>query len=99
MWTDWRTTSDYDASPEEETLDLSMGEDIAFISGYSGDDNGYTFSLQAETSSGRHWGPFGNQSGLLASLRSSPPTSSGLRLHHLSGDQSVLNKIIRWLQL
>ena len=100
MWTDWRTTSDYDASPEEETLDLSMGEDIAFISGYSGDDNGYTFSLQAETSSGRKWGPFGNDrnaSGI--SLRSSPPTSSGLRLHHLSGDQSVGNRILRWLQL
>ena len=96
MWTDWRTTNSGRAGQEEETLDLATGEDITSISGCSDDYNGSTYSLQAETSSGRQWGPYGNHSG---SLRLSPPTSSGLKLHHLSGDQSVLNKIIRWLQL
>ena len=100
MWTDWLTTSDFDADgtsgQREETLDLATGEDITSISGHSGDTYGFTDCLQAETSVGRQWGPFGNDS---LSFRSSPPTSSGLRLNHLSGDQSFNNKIIRWLQL
>ena len=103
VWTDWRTTSDFDADQGERTLDLATGEDITTISGYSHDNDGDTLSLQAETSAGRQWptwGPFGYHSGNSDnSLRSSPPTSSGLRLHHLSGDQTVGNWIIRWLQL
>ena len=98
MWADWRTTShDGDVNQEEVTLDLATGEDITSISGYSDDDNGLTRSLQAETSAGRQWGPFGDHRD--RSLRSSPPTSSRLKLHHLSGDQTVGNKILRWLQL
>ena len=100
MWSDWRTTSGGDAYKEEETLDLGTREDITSISGCSWDDNGFALSLQAQTSAGRQWGPFGNHSGASGiSLRSSPPTSSGLRLHHLSGDQSEDNPIIRWLQI
>ena len=96
MWADWRTTShDGDVNQEEETLDLATGEDITSISGYSDDDNGLTRSLQAETSAGRQWGPFGDHRD--RSLRSSPPTSSRLKLHY--GDQTVGNKILRWLQL
>ena len=99
MWTDWRTTSFGDAGQEEETLDLATGEDITSISGYSEDGGGNTSSLQAETSAGRQWGPFGDHRD--RSLRSSPPTSSssGLRLHHLSGDQSKNTWILRWLQI
>ena len=96
VWTDWRTTGYGAADKEEETLDLATGEDITSISGRSDDYDGSTYSLQAETSSGRQWGPYGNHSG---SLRLSPPTSSGLKLHHLSGDQSRGSWIIRWLQL
>ena len=102
VWTDWRTTSNGDAD-QEETLDLSTGEGINYISGYSDDTNGTTYSLQAETSAGRQWGPFGDHSAGYGHggkrLCSSPPTSSGLRLHHLSGDESEVNWIIRWLQL
>jgi len=92
VWTDWRTTGYGAADKEEETLDLATGEDITSISGCSDDYDGSTYSLQAETSSGRQWGPYGNHSG---SLRLSPPTSSGLKLHHLSGDQSRGSWIIR----
>ena len=102
VWTDWRTTSFGDAGQEKETVDLATGEDITSSSSYSEGYNGITYSLRAETSAGRQWGPFGDHSGYYydvysgSSLRSSPPISSGLRLHHLSGDQSVLNRIIRW---
>ena len=97
VWSDWRPTDDSDAV-QEETLELRPGEDITSVSGYTYDATCFTYSLQAETSAGRQWGPFGNHSGNYdISLRSSPPTSSGLRLHHLSGDQS--EGILRWLQL
>ena len=101
MWTDWRPTIDHDDAGEEKNLELATGEDITSISGYNYDNDGYTYSLQAETSSsGRQWGPFGQHFGNSnISLRSSPPTSSGLRLHHLSGDQSYAIMILRWRQL
>ena len=101
MWTDWRIPGGGVAGQEEETLDLATGEDITSISGYSDDDNGLTRSLQAETSAGRQWGPFGDHSAGYGGKRlcSSPPTSSGLRLHHLSGDQNYASMILRWLQL
>ena len=99
VWTDWRTTSGGDAYKEEETLELATREDITSISGCSWDDNGFALSLQAETSAGRQWGPFGNHNDAsVISLRSSSPTSSGLRLHHLSGDQTMDNRILRWLE-
>ena len=99
VWSDWRATSTNIAGPEQ-TLDLATGEDITSISGYSGDTYGSIYSLQAKTSAGRQCGPFGDHRanpGYI--LCSSPPPSSGLRLHHLSGDKSKDNKIIRWLQL
>ena len=100
VWSGWHTTSIGDqAAGREETLVLASGEEITSISGYSEDyHDGTTYSLQAETSAGRQWGPFVDQSNFGGRLRSSP-TSSGLRLHHLSGDQSRGNWIIRWLQL
>ena len=99
MWSDWHTTNGV-FGPREETLDLATGEHITSISGYSYDEGGTTDSLQAETSAGRQWGPFGDhRDDSDNSLRSSPPTSSGLRLHHLSGDQSENIMILRWLQL
>ena len=97
VWSDWRATSTNIAGPEQ-TLDLATGEDITSISGYSEDYDGDTLSLQAETSAARQWGPLGNHGGDrgYTSLRSSPPSTSGLRLHHLSGDQTKFNFILRF---
>ena len=106
MWTDWRTTS-YGGGGKEESLELSAKEEIVAISGYSWDGEGHTGSLQAKSSAGRSWGPHGEHTPSDGwSLRSSPnaPTN-GLRLNHLSGDQTetqtgdkrILNYILRWL--
>ena len=98
VWTDWRTTSGGDAG-KEESLELSAKEDIVAISGYSDDRDGDTFSLQAESSAGQSWGPHGTHTpygGI--SLRSSPDApTNGLRLNHLSGDQTRGKIILRWL--
>ena len=98
VWSDWRTTTYGESVKEEETLDLATDEDITCISGYSEDYDGDTLSLQAETSAARQWGPLGNHGGDrgYTSLRSSPPSTSGLRLHHLSGDQTKFNFILRF---
>ena len=96
MWTDWRTTSGGGAG-KEEALELGANEDIVAISGYSFDREGGTLSLQAETSAGRSWGPHGDHRPYdgYRSLRSSPDApSNGLRLNHLSGDQTDKKKII-----
>ena len=96
VWSDWRTTEDSDAG-QEETLELAVGEDITSISGYTYDATCFTYSLQAETSTGRRWGTLGTHSdGSHIRLRSSPSTSTGLRLHHLSGDQTKNKYILRW---
>ena len=99
VWSGWHTTSIGDqAAGREETLVLASGEEITSISGYSEDYDGDTLSLQAETSAARQWGPLGNHGGDrgYTSLRSSPPSTSGLRLHHLSGDQTKFNFILRF---
>ena len=99
VWTDWRTTSSWEGS-KEETLDLDQTEDIVAISGYSWDWSGGTISLQAESSEGRRWGPFGRhelcryKTGAGTGLRASP---QGLRLNHISGDQTHCKYILRWL--
>ena len=97
MWTDWRTTSntvDVDVG-KEETLELDSNEYFVAISGYSVDGTGTTYSLQAETSAGRIWGPHGdNFSTGVKSLRSSPHApSNGLRW--ISGDQTYPKFILR----
>ena len=99
VWTDWRTTTSDVNADKEETLELSGKEDIVAISGYSEDRRGDTRSLKAESSAGRSWGPHGDHTPLDgSSLRSSPhaPTN-GLRLNHLSGDQTKDKYILRWL--
>ena len=98
VWTDWRTTSRF-VPGKEETLQLEEHQDIVAISGYSNDQFGITRSLQAESSAGRSWGPHGfHKPGVGKSLRSSPDApSNGLRLNHLSGDQTTNKRILRWL--
>ena len=102
VWTAWRTTSRYEAG-KEESLQLAAKEDIVAISGYSWDGSGDTCSLQAESSAGRSWGPHGSNTPSDArSLRSSPEApTNGLRLNHLSGNQTETQTgdkiILRWL--
>ena len=98
VWTDWRTTSSYEAG-KEENLQLEEKEEIVAISGYSFDRDGDTRSLQAKSSAGRSWGPHGWHTPRDdTSLRSSPDApTNGLRLNHLSGDQTEFNIILRWL--
>ena len=98
LWTDWHRTSRYDAD-KEESLELAAEEDIIAISGYSLDWVGDTRSLQAESSAGRSWGPHGTHTPRDGySLRSSPDApTNGLRLNHLSGDQTKAKIILRWL--
>ena len=99
VWSDWRTTEDSDAG-QEETLELRPGEDITSVSGYTYDATCFTYSLKAETSAGRRWGTLGTHSdGSHIRHRSSPSTSRGLRLHHLSGDHYKNKYILRWLKL
>ena len=97
-WTDWRTVSD-DADGEEESFELSAKEEIVAISGYSNDWNGDTGSLQAKSSADRRWGPHGSHGPRGGySLRSSPDApTNGLRLNHLSGNQTRRKYILRWL--
>ena len=103
VWTDWRQTSDWGAYTEvagkEETLQLEEHQDIVAISGYSNDRDGWTRSLRAKSSAGRSWGPHGWHRPIDGrSLRSSPDApSNGLRLNHLSGDQTWGKFILRWL--
>ena len=99
VWSDWRTTtSGANASKEESLLQLEASEEICSICGYSRDEFGDTYSLQAETSAGRSWGPHGNHKPYgHNSLRSSPAASNGLRLNHISGDQTHGKRILRWL--
>ena len=98
VWTDWRTTTNIDPG-KEETLELSGEEDIIVISGYSSDWDGVTFSLQAASSAGRSWGPHGTHTPSPGtSLRTSPDApTNGLRLNHLSGNQTKGKFILRWL--
>merc|ERR1712037_371756 len=79
-------------------MGLSAKEDIVGISGYSVDRSGNTRSLQAESSAGQSWGPHGTHTPLDArSLRSSPDApTNGLRLNHLSGDQTMGKYILRF---
>ena len=99
VWTGWRRTINVGGGGKEETLELSSKEDIVNMAGYTWDLDGNTRSLQAETSAGRIWGPHGDHTPAdgKKSLRSSPATGNGLRLNHISGDQTPGKIILRWL--
>ena len=77
-----------------ETLELSESESITSIDGVSWDVDGDTWSLLAETSQGKTWGPHGNhkpRSG--ESLRPSP--RGNIKLAFISGDETVGKRILR----
>ena len=78
----------------EETLDLRATESITSINGCSRDDDGWTFSLQAETTTGTSWGPVGyHQPDNNLSLRPSP--RGKIKLAFISGREEVGNRCLR----
>ena len=96
MWGDWHKVGSHGIDGEEGILELGENEEICAIAGHSFDRTGLTFSLQAETSTGRSWGPFGDfKLDFGRSLRSSG--SPKKRLTHISGDDTFDNYILRWL--
>ena len=99
-WSTWRKTSGFYAGNDDETLELASDEEINSIAGSSNNRDGSTFSLQAETSTGRSWGPHGNHKsyGDYISLRSFPATNHGLKLNYISGNETRDKYILRWLR-
>ena len=78
----------------EETLDLRATESITSINGCSRDSDGYTASLQAETTTGTSWGPVGNhQPSSYRSLRPSP--RGKIKLAFISGREEHRNYCLR----
>ena len=91
-WTPWRHCGIYVGDREEMLeLDPSSEEAISSLNGYSWDDDGHTWSLEASTTAGRSWvhGDHTPLNGL--SLRKSP----NAKLRFLSGDQTGDNYILR----
>ena len=72
----------------EETLDLRATESITSINGCSWDDDGWTYSLQAETTTGTSWGPDDD-----ISLRPSP--RGKIKLAFISGREEEYNYCVR----
>ena len=76
-------------------MELSESESITSIEGVSRDADGWTWSLLAETSQGKTWGPHGlhqpNDSGW--SLRPSP--RGNIKLAFISGEETGDKWILR----
>ena len=78
----------------EETLELSEREFITSIDGTSVDRVGWTYSLLAETSQGKTWGPHGVHKPVSGwSLRPSP--RGNIKLAFISGDETERKWILR----
>ena len=78
----------------EETLDLRATESITSINGRSHDDHGWTFSLQAKTTTGTSWGPVGDHQPYdYSSLRPSP--RGKIKLAFISGREEFDNYCVR----
>ena len=75
-------------------MELSESESITSIEGVSRDADGWTWSLLAETSQGKTWGPYGDhRPGSRTSLRPSP--RANIRLAFISGDETYRKWILR----
>ena len=83
-WTRWHTTQ-YGPKKKEKILELASDEEITSISGFTWNSDGRTFSLQAETSAGRSWGPHGNHRPYVGNSLRSSINRGMLRLNHISG--------------
>ena len=90
----FRKVNSFNDLGEEETLDLRATESITSINGYSSDGSGWTFSLQAETTTGTSWGPVGDhQPDDIDSLRPSP--RGKIKLAFISGREEHNNYFVR----
>ena len=90
----FREVSSWDDLGGEETLDLRATESITSINGCSWDKYGWTFSLQAETTTGTSWGPVGDhQPDYISSLRPSP--RGKIKLAFISGREELDNYCVR----
>ena len=75
-------------------MELSESESITSIEGVSRDADGWTWSLLAETSQGKTWGPHGDHKpGSGYSLRPSP--RGNIKLAFISGDETRGKRILR----
>ena len=78
-------------------MELSESESITSIEGVSRDADGWTWSLLAETSQGKTWGPHGNHDpddpGSGFSFRPSP--KGNIKLAFISGEDTSGKFIIR----
>ena len=93
-WAEKHQLIGLDDGGEEETLELSESESITSIEGVSYDDGGFTYSLLAETSQGKTWGPHGDHKpGSGYSLRPSP--RGNIKLAFISGDETSGKYILR----
>ena len=93
-WTEKHQLNGGDDDGEEETLELSETESITSIDGVSNDGGGNTWSLLAETSQGKTWGPHGyHKPDLGDSLRPSP--RGNIKLAFISGDETRDKWILR----
>ena len=73
---------------------MSESESITSIDGVSTDGSGFTYSLLAETSQGKTWGPHGDHKpGSGYSLRPSP--RGNIKLAFISGDETRGKRILR----
>lgn len=75
-------------------MELSESEFITGIDGLSSDSSGGTYSLLAETSQGKTWGPHGDHKPMsVYSLRPSP--RGNIKLAFISGDETGDKWILR----
>ena len=75
-------------------MELSESESITSIEGVSRDADGWTWSLLAETSQGKTWGPHGDhKQGPGKSRRPSP--RGNIKLAFISGEETGDKRILR----
>lgn len=85
-----------DGGGGEETLDLRATESITSINGYSSDGSGWTFSLQAETTTGTSWGPVGHHRPYDNTISLRPSPRGKIKLAFISGREEHDNYCLRF---
>ena len=77
---------------------MSESESITSIDGVSYDDGGYTYSLLAETSQGKTWGPHGDHktgSNIIYSISLRPSPRGNIKLAFISGEETENKWLLR----
>ena len=76
-------------------MELSESESITSIEGVSRDADGWTWSLLAETSQGKTWGPHGDHKPVSGYSSPRPSPLGNIKLAFISGDETEDRYIIR----